>query len=80
MQEAAPDFVVRVGVGLEQVVHHGQEVSVNRQDVFNVGEQNLREDRTQIGDRLYWDVIFLFIQHYTCTQSFQLKPPLKPLN
>lgn len=47
MQEAAPDFMVSVGLGLEQVVHPGQEVSVNGQDLFNVGEQNLSSNRTQ---------------------------------
>lgn len=46
VQEATADFMVSVGVGLEQTVHHGQEVSVNCQDLLNVGEQNLRENRT----------------------------------
>lgn len=40
--------MVSVGVGLEQTVHHGQEVSVNSQDLLNVGEQNLRENRTHV--------------------------------
>lgn len=47
VQEAAADFMVSVGLGLEQVVHHGQEVSVNGQDLLDVGEQNLRHNRTQ---------------------------------
>lgn len=47
MQEAAPDFMVSVGLGLEQVVDHGQEVSVNSQDLLNVGEQDLSQNGTQ---------------------------------
>lgn len=47
MQEAVADFMVSVGLGLEQVVHHGQKVPVNGQDLLNVGEQNLGHNRTQ---------------------------------
>lgn len=38
VQEAAPDFMVSVGVRLQQLLHHGQEVFVHGQDLLNVGE------------------------------------------
>jgi len=41
MEEAAADFVVRVGVGIQQLLHHGQEVLVDGQDLLRVGEQDL---------------------------------------
>lgn len=43
VQEAAPNFVMSVGLRLEQLFHHGQEVFVNGQNLLDVGEQNLRE-------------------------------------
>jgi len=48
MQEAAADFMVSVRVGLQQLLHHGQEVFVNGQYLLDVGEQNLREKNTEL--------------------------------
>lgn len=41
MQEAASHFMIRVGVGLQKLFNHGQEVPVHRQDLFQVRKQHL---------------------------------------
>lgn len=38
VQEAATDFMVSVRVGLQELLHHGQEVFVNSQNLLNVRE------------------------------------------
>lgn len=38
VQEAARHFMVSVRLGLQQLLHHGQEVSVNVQNLLDVGE------------------------------------------
>lgn len=44
VQEAAADLMMSVGLGLEQLLHHGQEVFVDSQNFLDVWEQNLREE------------------------------------
>lgn len=41
VEEAAAHFVAGVRLGLQELLHHGQEVSVDGEDLLNVGEQNL---------------------------------------
>lgn len=41
VQEAATHFMIRVGVGLQKLFNHGQEVPVHRQDLFQVRKQHL---------------------------------------
>lgn len=38
VQEAAPDFMVSMRVRLEQLLHHGEKVLVNGQDLLDVGK------------------------------------------
>lgn len=51
MQEAAAHFVVSVGVWLQQLFYHGQEVTVHRQDFLQVREQYLEGDRIHCNTR-----------------------------
>lgn len=77
VQEAAADLMVSVGLGLEQVVHHGQEVSVDGQDLFNVGEQNLshkQDTNTSVIIRPATPFTHL-IQTSICPQSSPNNPP-----
>lgn len=41
VKEAASDFMKRVGVRLQELLHHGQEVSVHTPDLLQVGEEHL---------------------------------------
>lgn len=41
VEEAASDFVAGVRLGLQQLLHHGQEVPVDGEDLLDVGEQDL---------------------------------------
>ena len=38
--------MVSVGVWMEQLLHHGEEVPVNREDLLDVGEQHLEHKGT----------------------------------
>lgn len=51
VQEAAAHFVVSVGVWLQQLFYHGQEVTVHRQDFLQVREQHLEGDRIHCNAR-----------------------------
>lgn len=41
VKEAATYFMMRVGVWLQHLLHHGQEVLVHTPDLLQVGEQHL---------------------------------------
>lgn len=51
VEEAAADFVAGVRLGLQQLLHHGQEVPVDGEDLLDVGEQNLRGRAGTLGLR-----------------------------
>lgn len=42
VEEAAADFVAGVRLRLQHLLHHGQEVPVDGENLLDVGEQNLR--------------------------------------
>lgn len=47
VKEAASNFVMRMGVWMQQLLHHGQEVSVHTEDLLQVGEQHLVEAQVE---------------------------------
>lgn len=48
VKEAASYFVMRVGVWLQQLFHHCQEISVHTANLFQVGEQHLVETHMEV--------------------------------